>query len=44
MDFCWQDVVYFVIEQVPALLAHGNELPYLIVFLFDSQRQGVLQK
>ena len=44
VDFGGQDVVYFVIEQVPALLAHGNELPYLIVFFFDSQRQGVLQK
>src|SRR4029077_5122911 len=44
VDFRWQNVIYFVIEQIPALLAHGNELPYLIVFLFDSQRQGVLQK
>src|SRR6202521_3672147 len=39
MHFGGQNVVYFVIEQVPALLAHGNELPYLIVFLFNSQRQ-----
>src|SRR4029077_9815788 len=44
MNFGGQNVIYFVIQQVAALLAHGNELPYLIVFLFDSQRQGVLQK
>ena len=43
VHFGGQDIVYFVVEQVAALLAHGNELTYLIVFFFDSQRQGVLQ-
>ncbi len=39
VHFGGQGIVYFVVEQVPALLAHGNELPYLIVFLFNGQRQ-----
>ena len=44
VHFGGQDVVYFVIEQVAALLAHGNELPYLIVFFFNGQRQEILPK
>ena len=44
MHFGGQDVVYFVIEQVAPLLAHGNELPYLIIFFFNRQRQGILPK
>ncbi len=39
-----QGVVYFVVEQVPALFTQGDELPYLIVFFFNSQRQGNLPK
>src|SRR6266403_1794942 len=44
VDFSGQDVVYFVIEQVSALLAQGNELTYLVIFLFNSQRQEILPK
>ena len=44
MHFGRQNVVYFVVEQVAALLAHGNELLYLVVFLFNRQRQGILPK
>jgi len=29
-------IVYFVVEQVAALFAHGNELAYRIVFLFKA--------
>ena len=40
MNFGGQDVVYFVVEQVAPLLAHVDELAYLIVFFFQSQSQG----
>src|SRR5713101_3137752 len=42
VHFGGKDVVYFVIEQVSPLLAHGNELAYLIIFLFNGQRQEIL--
>ena len=32
-----QDIVHLIVEQVTALLAHGDELSYLIVFFFKSQ-------
>ena len=34
VNFRRQDIVYFVVEQVAPLLAHGDELTYLIVFFF----------
>jgi hypothetical protein len=39
-----EGVIYFVVEEVTALLAQGNELPYLIVFFLDGQRQEILPK
>ena len=35
-----QDVVHLIVEQVAPLLAHGDELPYLIVFFLKSQRHA----
>ena len=32
-----QDIVHLIVEQVTAFLAHGDELPYLIVFFLKSQ-------
>ena len=43
VHFRGQNIVYFVIQQVAALLAHVDELPYLIVFFFKSQCQGFLR-
>src|SRR2546429_7193566 len=34
-DVCSSDL-YFVVEQVTALLADGNELAYCIIFLFKA--------
>jgi hypothetical protein len=34
-----QDIVYFVIEQVAAFLAHVDELAYLVILFFNYQRQ-----
>jgi hypothetical protein len=36
MDLRRKRIVYFVVEQVAALFAHGNELAYRIVFLFKA--------
>jgi len=36
MNLRWSESFYFVVEQVAALFAHGNELPYRIVFLFKA--------
>ncbi len=35
-----QDVIHLIVEQVTPLLAHGDELPYLIVFFLKSQRHA----
>src|SRR4029077_14859993 len=40
MHFRWQDIVHLIVEQVAALLAHVDELPYLIVFFLDGQRHA----
>jgi hypothetical protein len=37
MDLGRQDIVYLIVEQVTAFLAHGDELSYLIVFFLKSQ-------
>jgi hypothetical protein len=34
MDFRRKGIVDFVVEQVTALFANGNELPYRIIFFF----------
>ena len=36
MDLRRKRVVYFVVEQVAALFAHGDELAYRIIFLFKA--------
>jgi hypothetical protein len=36
MDLCRKRIVYFIVEQVAALLAYRNELAYRIVFLFKA--------
>jgi hypothetical protein len=36
MHFGRKRIVYFVIEQVSALFANGNELAYCIVFFFKT--------
>src|SRR5438270_432470 len=36
MDLCRKRIVYFVVEQVAPLFAHGNELPYCIIFFFKA--------
>ena len=36
-----QDIVHLIVEQVSPLLAHGDELPYLIVFFLKSQRHAL---
>src|ERR1700722_1910291 len=43
MNFGGEGVVDFVVQQVAALLAHVDELANLIVFLFQSQSQGILR-
>ncbi len=35
-----QQLVDFVVQQIALLLAHGDELPDLVVFLFDRQRDS----
>jgi hypothetical protein len=44
MDFGGKNIVYFVVEEVSALLAQGNELPYLVIFFFNGQRQEILPR
>ena len=41
-DVSGQQLVDFLVEQVALLLAHGDELPYFVVFLFDRQRPFLL--
>src|SRR6266403_1776068 len=36
MHLCRKRIVYFVVEQITALFAYGNELAYCIVFLFKA--------
>jgi hypothetical protein len=36
MYFRRERIVYFVVEQVSALFAYGNELAYCIVFFFKT--------
>ncbi len=36
MDLRRKRIVYFVVEQVAALLAHRNELAYRIIFFFKA--------
>jgi hypothetical protein len=38
MHFGGKRIVYFIVEQVPALFADGNELSYRIVFFFKTLR------
>ncbi len=39
-----QNIIHLIVEQVAALLAHGDELPYLIVFFLNANRcQNFLQ-
>jgi hypothetical protein len=40
MNLGRQNVVDLIVEQVAALLAHGDELPYLIVFFLESNRHA----
>src|SRR5487761_593760 len=44
MDFRRQDVVYLIVKEVTALLAHIDQLTYLVVFLFNCQRQVFLPR
>ena len=37
-------IIHFVVEKVAALFAQEDELAYLVIFLFDGQRQGALQQ
>jgi len=36
MHLCRKRVVYFIVEQITALFAYGNELAYCIIFLFKT--------
>src|SRR5437773_7309819 len=36
MNLCRKRIVYFVVEQVAALFANGNELAYRIIFFFKA--------
>ena len=44
MNFRRQDVVYLIVKEVAALLAHIDQLTYLVVFLFNGQRQVFLPR
>ena len=44
VDFGRKDVVHFVVEQVAALLAHGNELAYRVVFFLKTQSHKLLPR
>src|SRR5712692_7676652 len=37
-----EDIVHLVVEQVAALLAHVDELAYLVILFFNHQRQRFL--
>ena len=37
-----QDIVHLIVEQVAAFLAHGDELPYLVILFFNHQGQRFL--
>ncbi len=41
-DVSGQQLVDLLVEQVALLLAHGDELPHFVVFLFDRQRPFLL--
>jgi hypothetical protein len=36
MHFRRKRIVHFVVKQIPALFAHGNELLYRIIFFFKT--------
>src|SRR2546426_11687241 len=36
MDLRRKRIVYLIVEQVAALLAHGNELAYRVIFFFKA--------
>jgi len=44
MDFGEQDIVDFVVEQITALLAHGDEGADPVILFFNRQRQRFLRE